>query len=86
MSTRPLVNLSGHHHFNEVFFEDVRVPVSNAVGEINRGWYVGAATLDYERSSIGIVGGQRKTVERYIGWLRENPAADEHVHLWFAAS
>ncbi|MGE5596870.1 MAG: acyl-CoA dehydrogenase family protein [Hyphomicrobiales bacterium] len=86
VSTRPLVNMANHHHFNEVFFEDVRVPVTNAVGEINRGWYVGAATLDYERSSIGIVGGQRKTVERsigivggqrktverYIGWLRDN--------------
>ena len=39
--------------FNEVFFDNVRVPAKNIVGELNRGWYVGTTTLDFERSSIG---------------------------------
>ena len=53
ISIRPLDQMSGASQFTEVFFEDVRVPVSAAIGEVNRGWYVGATHLDFERSSIG---------------------------------
>ena len=72
VTVRPLVNMAGAHHFNEVFFEDVRVPVANAVGDINRGWYIGATTLDFERSSIGQSTGQRQNVEKYLSWMREH--------------
>ena len=74
ITVRPLVNMASQHHFNEVFFEDVRVPAANAIGEINRGWYVGTTTLDFERSSIGSAVGQRQNVERNLKWLRENKA------------
>ncbi len=53
ITVRPLQQMHGGSGFNEVFFEDVRVPARNAVGEIDRGWYVGATHLDFERSSIG---------------------------------
>ncbi len=53
VTVRPLVNMANVHHFNEVFFEDVRVPARQMVGEMNRGWYVGATLLDFERSNIG---------------------------------
>ena len=53
LSVRPLVNMANRHHFNEVFFEDVRVPARNLIGEENRGWYVGMTLLDFERSGIG---------------------------------
>ena len=53
ITVRPLVNMANEHHFNEVFFEDVRVPAKNRVGEENRGWYIGATLLDFERSNIG---------------------------------
>jgi alkylation response protein AidB-like acyl-CoA dehydrogenase len=49
---RPLVDMTGEHHFNEVYFEDVRVPVDRRVGEENRGWYILAEHLDFERSGI----------------------------------
>ena len=52
ITIRPLLNMSWEHGFNEVFFEDVRVP-ANIVGEENRGWYVSMTLLDYERSNIG---------------------------------
>ena len=60
ISVRPLVNMAEEHHFNETFFEDVRVPVSNRVGEENRGWYVSMTLLDFERSNItGAVSARR---------------------------
>jgi alkylation response protein AidB-like acyl-CoA dehydrogenase len=52
VTVRPLVNMGNQHHFNEVFFEDVRVPAKNLVGEENRGWYITANNLDHERSGI----------------------------------
>ncbi len=66
VTVRPLTNLAGTQGFNEVFFEDVRVPVKNRIGEENRGWYVGTTTLDFERSSIGSAVGVRKQLERLM--------------------
>ncbi len=70
ISVRPLVQMSDARGFNEVFFEDVRVPVANAVGEINRGWYVGATHLDFERSSIGNAVGQLKMLDQLSDFLK----------------
>ena len=66
VTVRPLTTLAGTQTFNEVFFEDVRVPVRNRIGEENRGWYVGTTTLDFERSSIGSAIGVRKQLESLI--------------------
>ena len=73
ISVRPLVNLAGGHSFNEVFFEDVRVPKTNVVGEVNRGWYHMAVALDFERSGIGAFAGGRRIVEEYADYAREHP-------------
>jgi alkylation response protein AidB-like acyl-CoA dehydrogenase len=73
VTVRPLTTLAGTQAFNEVFFEDVRVPVRNRVGEENRGWYVGTTTLDFERSSIGSSIGTRKQLESLI---RQTKKAD----------
>jgi alkylation response protein AidB-like acyl-CoA dehydrogenase len=70
-SHRPLINLAGQHGFNEVFFEDLRVPVQNLVGEENRGWYVGAALLDFERSGIGQAAAARRNLDDLIAYARE---------------
>ena len=70
VTVRPLTQLSGAQGFNEVFFEDVRVPVKNRIGEENRGWYVGTTTLDFERSSIGSAIGTRKQLESIIRQAR----------------
>ena len=61
VSVRPLMNMAGTPAFNEVFFDNVRVPTKNLLGEENRGWYVGTTTLDFERSSIGTSIGGRRT-------------------------
>ncbi|MCX7911959.1 MAG: acyl-CoA dehydrogenase family protein [Dehalococcoidales bacterium] len=51
ITVNPIINMAGHHEFNEVFFEDVRIPKENVVGGVNRGWYVVMSLLDYERTS-----------------------------------
>jgi alkylation response protein AidB-like acyl-CoA dehydrogenase len=75
ITVRPLLNLAGRHDFNEVFFDNVRVPVRNRVGEENGGWYVGTTTLDFERSSISTAVGHKHDLDmliRYIGDHRED--------------
>jgi alkylation response protein AidB-like acyl-CoA dehydrogenase len=52
ISLRPIVQMHDAAGFNETFFEDVRVPAKNMIGEENRGWYVSTTTLDFERSGI----------------------------------
>jgi alkylation response protein AidB-like acyl-CoA dehydrogenase len=49
ITVRPLVQITGARGFNEVFFEDVRVPKANLVGEKNNGWQVAITTLAFER-------------------------------------
>jgi len=71
IEVRPLVDLSNRHMFNEVFLENVRVPARNLVGEENRGWYIGATTLDFERSNIGAAVGLRLLVEDMVRLVQE---------------
>ncbi|MCC7088395.1 MAG: acyl-CoA dehydrogenase family protein [Chloroflexi bacterium] len=75
LTIRPLINMANRHHFNEVFFEDVRVPAKNMVGEENRGWYVGMTLLDFERSGIGTTASQKHTLEKLVTNLKEGDKA-----------
>jgi len=71
ITVQPLVTMTGSAVFNQVFFDNVRVPRQNVVGEVNRGWYVGATTLDFERSGIGNAVSQRQSVDDLIRFARE---------------
>ncbi|MCS7296576.1 MAG: acyl-CoA dehydrogenase family protein, partial [Dehalococcoidia bacterium] len=73
ITVRPLINMAGRHGFNEVFFEDVRVPAENVVGEVNRGWYHMAVALDFERSGIQAFAGGRRSVERLVELAKRRP-------------
>jgi alkylation response protein AidB-like acyl-CoA dehydrogenase len=53
---RPIHQIDGSSHFNEVFFTDVRIPAANLLGELNNGWNQATAMLMYERVAIGTVG------------------------------
>src|SRR5712692_3825522 len=71
VSVRPLVNMANTPGFSEVFFDNLRVPARDVLGEENRGWYVATTTLDFERSSIGSSIAQQHGVEDLILYVRE---------------
>src|SRR3990170_912419 len=72
ITVRPLVNMAGSHDFNEVFFDNVRVPKEHLVGEENRGWYIGTATLDFERSGIATGISHSLTVRDFVQFVHEH--------------
>ena len=67
ITVRPLVQITGDAGFNEVFFEDVRVPRANLVGELHHGWQVANATLAHERNMLGAT---TRTQQLFQGLLR----------------
>jgi alkylation response protein AidB-like acyl-CoA dehydrogenase len=70
VQVRPLINMANGHGFNEVFFDDVRVPAANMLGEENQGWYVAATTLDFERSGIAVPASLLRLLEEAAEYLR----------------
>jgi alkylation response protein AidB-like acyl-CoA dehydrogenase len=71
VTVRPLINIAGQHGFNEVFFDNVRIPKANLVGELNRGWYQVAVALDFERSGIQAYAGGRRMLEEIVSFAKE---------------
>jgi alkylation response protein AidB-like acyl-CoA dehydrogenase len=62
ITVRPLILMDGGHEVNEIFFDDVRVPVENLVYEENKGWTVAKYLLGHERMGSGQVGGSRREI------------------------
>jgi alkylation response protein AidB-like acyl-CoA dehydrogenase len=56
VTVRPIRTLEGEHEINEIWFEDVKVPVANLVGEENKGWTYAKFLLGHERTGIAGVG------------------------------
>jgi len=76
VSTRPIKLISGKSPFCETFFDDVKVPKANLVGELNRGWDIAKYLLTHEREMIG--GGARGLLGvRALGEVLANYASDE---------
>jgi alkylation response protein AidB-like acyl-CoA dehydrogenase len=62
ITVRPIISIDGTHHLNEVFFDDVRVPVAMRVGPENKGWDVAKFLLGNERSGIARLGKSKERV------------------------
>ncbi len=60
ITVRPLILMDGGHEVNEVFFDEVKVPVENLVFEENKGWTVAKYLLGHERMGSGNVGGSKR--------------------------
>ena len=73
LTVSPLLNYYGRHHFNEVFFDNVRIPASNLVGEENRGWYLLMQALVFERRSLAPMtyGGFKRVLEQLVQYVKE---------------
>ncbi len=63
ISVQPIYDITGHRHFNQVFFDKVRVPKQNMIGLKNQGWYVAMETLQGERSGIRDVSRARRQLD-----------------------
>lgn len=70
ITIRPIENILGIHSFNEVFFDDVRVPKKNVVGEVNMGFYSVMLALQYERLVMG-VGAFRRVLDELIQYVKK---------------
>lgn len=84
ITIRPLVEMTGHAWFNEVFFDNVRVPRGNVVGEINKGWDIVMTTLSVERGSSSQHARLSADLDRLIELIRNlqrngGPAAQDAV-------
>jgi alkylation response protein AidB-like acyl-CoA dehydrogenase len=86
ITLRPLRQITGEAEFNEVFLENVRVPIGNVVGQVNEGWGVAITTLAYERDVLTMIRhiSLRTALERLIALARRtgrggHAAADDPV-------
>ncbi len=71
VEVRPILNMFGSHDFNEVFFDDVRVPAENLVGGENNGWAVVNTLLEVEHSGVGQAAECRRSLDDLIQFCKE---------------
>src|SRR5207244_12667300 len=81
VDVRPIRELTGDSVFNEVFFEDVRVPGENVLGEVGHGWQVAMTTLLHERATLGfaLVGALEAQLRRAVALARERNVTDPRL-------
>ena len=68
----PIINMAGVHSFNQVVFDDVRVPQANLVGDLNDGWRVGMTVLNFERSGIDYAAWARAALEELVDYVKND--------------
>ncbi|MBI3743589.1 MAG: acyl-CoA dehydrogenase family protein [Chloroflexi bacterium] len=73
----PLWDLTGEHHFNQVFFDNVRVPRKNLIGQLHRGWYQMAVGLQFERSWINQVIMAQRFIDDLVRYAKANGAGTD---------
>ena len=71
ISVNPIIDITGNHTLNETFYDNVKVPRENMVGELNRGWYVAVGLLEFERSGASYLGASRRLLEDLVGYAGE---------------
>src|SRR3981081_1118024 len=70
ITVRPIVGNGGDHEFNEVFFNDVRVPIANRIGEENKGWEVAKFLLEFERGGRVLAGQVRAQFAKLVQLMK----------------
>lgn len=72
VSVSPIITIDGLHHTNQTFFDEVRVPVANRVGEEGDGWKIARFLLNHERTSIADTGAKSRAVEKIKRRLQQS--------------
>ncbi len=81
VTIRPLKQMTGEAEFDEVFFDEVRMPASALLGPLHGGWMVGMATLTNERGSIGTAAiSMGRRTDALLGHIRRAAAQGQHGH------
>ena len=76
ITINPVIDMSSSHFFNEVFFDDIRIPKENLVGGQNQGWYVIMGLLDFERSCWPTYAVARHYLEDLLEYARQTKPLD----------
>ena len=71
VTVKPIEGMDGSKHFNEIYFDDVRVPSRNIIGQVHQGWGVTQATMNFERSSVGVISGVRRALVELVQYCKE---------------
>ncbi len=69
---RPVLRMYGGHSYNEVFFDNFRVPRENVIGEENQGWYVLMAGMDFERTGVAFVAETWRDFDELVDFIKEH--------------
>jgi len=79
IEVRPIDTIDGGHEFNEVFYDEVRIPLSNVVGDINDGWSVAMSTLSFERGTAFTLNQMllSEAIEQLIKLVKDNGGIDD---------
>jgi len=86
VSLRPIVGIHGWHLFNQVFFDNVRVPIEHRVGDENKGWTLAKSLLEFERLNLARVAENRRRLAkvRHIGETVREAGVSLFERPWFA--
>jgi len=80
ITVQPIISISGEHEVNQVFFDDVLIPVANRVGDEHQGWTVAKALLEFERGGGAAASGlwaqlrAARAIAEAEGWWGDSPA------------
>ncbi len=85
VTVRPILSLSGEHVQNHITFDEVRVPVANAVGAIDDGWTVAKYLMEFERGGGQYAPGIRVRLKRLLNFIREQDIASATLKSRMAA-
>jgi alkylation response protein AidB-like acyl-CoA dehydrogenase len=79
ITVRPIIMLDGEHEINDIFFDNVKVPVQNLIGEENKGWTYAKFLLSHERTGNAGIGACKKALKRLKEISRQQPAGGKSL-------